>query len=168
LPVNEQARFAASFFHSFLVAQFAAVLLLTPALTAGALAEERERGTLPLLLATQLEGRQIVLGKLLSRVGHLVLLLLAGVPVLALLQLLGGVDPSLLVAGFAITLLTLVSTASVSLFCSASAGRVRDAVFLSYALIAVGQLLLAVGCGSCVSLFLNLWSEGFLISFLAA
>src|SRR5207244_3627671 len=128
LHPNDQAQFAASVFNTFLVVQYAIVLLLTPALTAGALAEERERGTLPLLLTTQLEGRHIVAGKLLSRVGHLVLLVLGGMPVLALLQLLGGVDPKLLLASFAITLLTLVSTASLSLYCSAASGRVHDAI----------------------------------------
>jgi ABC-type transport system involved in multi-copper enzyme maturation permease subunit len=157
LHPNEQARFAASVFQTFLVVQYLVVLLLTPALTAGALAEERERGTLPLLLATQLEGSHIVLGKLLSRVGQLVLLLLAGLPVLALLQLLGGVDPALLVAGFVITLLTLVSTASVSLFCSASAGRTHDAVFATYASLVIWQFLLGVGAGLCMSVLDMVW-----------
>src|SRR5207237_10306646 len=69
------ANFAARFFHTFLVVQFLTVLVLTPAFTAGAVAEEREKGTLPLLLTTQLLSREIVLGKLGSRLGHLVLLL---------------------------------------------------------------------------------------------
>ena len=37
------ARFAASFFHTFMIVQFVAILLLTPAYVAGAIAEERER-----------------------------------------------------------------------------------------------------------------------------
>src|SRR5262249_11159584 len=46
IPSNERARFAAAFFHTFLAVQFLTMLFLTPALTAGAIAEEREKGTL--------------------------------------------------------------------------------------------------------------------------
>src|SRR5207247_9608318 len=105
LPRTEMARFAASFFHTFLIVQFLAVLLLAPAFTAGAIAEEREKGTLSDLLTTQLLSREIILGKLFSRLSQLVLLLLVGVPILSLLQLLGGLDPALLAAGFGLTLL---------------------------------------------------------------
>src|SRR5262249_22974056 len=96
IPPSMQARFAAAFFHTFLAIQAVAVLVLTPTFLAGAIAEECEKGTLPMLLTTHLSNREILLGKLASRVGLLVLLLLTGVPVLALLQLLGGVDPVLI------------------------------------------------------------------------
>src|SRR6266849_2745756 len=46
---NEAARFAEEFFHAFISVQFVTVVLLTPALTAGALAEEKERRTLEFL-----------------------------------------------------------------------------------------------------------------------
>src|SRR4051812_21505773 len=49
IPARDQSRFAASFFRTFLVVQFLAVVLLTPAFAGGAVAEEREKGTLELL-----------------------------------------------------------------------------------------------------------------------
>src|SRR4051812_17744981 len=64
---GDAAAFAGYFFAVFVVLQFAAVTLLTPALTAGALAEERSRNTLLFLLTTQLTNREIVLGKLGTR-----------------------------------------------------------------------------------------------------
>src|SRR3954465_13207176 len=43
IPARDQSRFAASFFHTFLVVQFLVVVLLTPAFAGGAVAEEREK-----------------------------------------------------------------------------------------------------------------------------
>ena len=47
------------------------ILLLTPAYTAGAVAEEKERRTLEFILATDLRNREIILGKVLSRLLNL-------------------------------------------------------------------------------------------------
>jgi len=168
IPAGDQARFAASFFHTFLVVQFLVVVLLTPAFAGGTVAEEREKGTLELLFLTQLEPRAILLGKLASQVGHLLLLLLAGVPVLAILQLLGGVDPALIVAAFSVTLLTLISTTAISLSCSAGAGRTREAVFQSYGVLFSVQLGLTVLLGSCFGVFLRMGLPDVLLSVLAA
>lgn len=150
LPPSELAKFAALFFHTFLIVQFIAVLLLAPAFTAGAIAEEREKGTLSDLLTTQLLSREIILGKLGSRLSQLILLLLVGMPILSLLQLLGGVDPALLVAGFALTLLTSISIASVGLLCSVNSSRPRDAIFLTYVIIAAYQIFTGFFCGAFV------------------
>src|SRR5437764_11554145 len=51
-PVEETARMAESYFSTFLIVQMLAVLVLTPAYVAGAVAEEKERRTLEFLLAT--------------------------------------------------------------------------------------------------------------------
>jgi ABC-type transport system involved in multi-copper enzyme maturation permease subunit len=173
LPPSEASRFAASFFHTFIIVQFVVIVMLAPAFTAGAIAEEKEKGTLPDLLTTELSGREIILGKLVSRISHLVLLLLAGVPILSLLQLLGGVDPSLLVAGFGLTLTTAIGVGSVSLLCSVHASRPRDAVFLTYVLIAGYQLvssfyggvfLMQLGVGSVSQFVLGTLNAGNLVA----
>src|SRR5262249_1395077 len=64
---DEAAAFAGQFFAVFVALEFAAVILLTPALTANALAEERGHNTLIFLLTTHLTSREIVLGKLFTR-----------------------------------------------------------------------------------------------------
>jgi ABC-type transport system involved in multi-copper enzyme maturation permease subunit len=112
--------------------QFVTVLLLTPAYTAGALAEEKERRTLEFLLATDLHNREIVLSKLASRVAQLTLLVFTGLPILGFTQLLGGIDPNLVLAGFIATGLTMASLASFSILCSTYTRKVRDAVVLTY------------------------------------
>lgn len=137
---SEAAHFANRFFRVFLVAQFLTVLVLTPVFTAGAIAEERERGTLALLLASDLLDREIILGKLVSRLAHLVLLLLAGVPILSLLQLLGGVDPALLAGSFVLTLFTAVGVGALSMLCSVMCRRTRDAILFTYVWVGVYQV----------------------------
>src|SRR5262249_50724570 len=52
IPPNRVADAAATFFKTFLDVQLLVVILLTPAYTAGAIAEEKDRRTLEFLLAT--------------------------------------------------------------------------------------------------------------------
>lgn len=129
---KEMARFAESFFIMFMEVQFVGIFLLTPAFAAGAIAEEKDRRTLEYLLATDLDSREIVLGKLVSRLIGLVLLVLTGLPILSLVQLWGGVDPDLMLSGFAVSGLTILSMAGLSILCSVYTKRPRDAIVLTY------------------------------------
>lgn len=126
------AEFGEFFFFCYTVIQFLTVLLVTPALVAGCIAEEKERRTLEYLLATDLTNREIVLGKLISRLALLLLFFLAGLPVLSLSMLFGGISPDLMLCSALATLVTLLSVASVSMLISVYVQRVRDAVLLSY------------------------------------
>jgi ABC-type transport system involved in multi-copper enzyme maturation permease subunit len=83
-----------------------------------------------------------VLSKLFSRLGSLALLVITGLPILSILQLMGGIDPNLVVAGFVLTGLSMVSLASVSILVSVYANKQRAAIVVSY-LILVAYLLLA-------------------------
>jgi ABC-type transport system involved in multi-copper enzyme maturation permease subunit len=133
---RELSALGESFVFSILVVQSAAVLILTPAYLAGVIAEERERGTLELLLTTQLSDHEIVLGKLVARLTHLAGVLLAGLPLLALTQLWGGVDMRLVLAAFFVTGLNLLSIGAISVFSSVICRSVLAAVITSYALTA--------------------------------
>ena len=62
---------------AMLVIQFAMILLITPAMTAGSIAGERERQTLDMLLVTNTGSLRIVAGKLLESLGYVALLLVA-------------------------------------------------------------------------------------------
>lgn len=132
LSPNEMAEFANKFFETFVMVQFVVIVLLTPGCTAGAIAEEKERKTMDYLLSSDLRPMEIVLGKLTSRLAYLTLLLMTGLPVLGILQLLGGVDPQLVLAGFAATTLTMISLASLSIFNSVYCEKPRTAILLTY------------------------------------
>lgn len=142
LPHGDVTRFAESFFESFILVQFLAVVVLTPVYTAGAIAEEKERRTLEYLLVTDLANREIVLGKLLSRVATLFLLMITGLPFLGFLQLLGGVDPQLVLAAFLATAATMLSLGGLSILCSVKMNRPLSAMLAAYVWMA---LYLAIG-----------------------
>jgi ABC-type transport system involved in multi-copper enzyme maturation permease subunit len=139
LTSNEVAFLSLQFFNKFMVLQFAVVFLLTPSYCAGAIAEEKDRKTMEYLLATDLHNREIVLSKLVSRLGNLTLTMLTGLPILSLIQFLGGVDPDLVLAGFAVTGLTMASLAALSILASVYARKPRNAILLTY-LIVFGYL----------------------------
>jgi ABC-type transport system involved in multi-copper enzyme maturation permease subunit len=129
---RDSALMAQTFFSIFMIVQLVMVVLLTPAYVAGAIAEEKDRKTLEFMLATDLNNREIILSKLLSRVGNMTLLLLTGLPILSILQFMGGVDAELMLAGFAATGLTMLGIASVGILLSTLFQKPRDAIGLTY------------------------------------
>ncbi len=132
LEQRNLAMLTESFFMGFIVIQLILVVLLTPAYVAGAIAEEKDRKTLEFMLATDLRNREIILSKLLSRLANMSLLLLTGLPILSILQFIGGVDPELVLAGFAGIGLTMLGIASISMLFSTLFQKPRDAISLTY------------------------------------
>ncbi len=141
---NAAAMMGQIFFCTYMIVQLVLVLLLTPAFVAGAIAEEKDRKTLEFMLVTDLNNHEIVLSKLFSRLANMTLFLITGLPILSILQFLGGVDIDLMLAGFAGTALVLFSQASVSIYFSTMFQKPRDAIGMSYlatiAYIAFGTL----------------------------
>jgi ABC-type transport system involved in multi-copper enzyme maturation permease subunit len=139
---------ALQFFEAFMMVQLVLVTLLTPAFVAGSIAEEKDRKTMEFLLATDLRNREIVLSKFGARVANLTLLLLTGLPFLALIQFLGGVDPTLVLTGFAATGVTMFGLAGLSILNSVQMKRPRDAIAVTYlfliAYVAVGMVAYGV------------------------
>jgi len=127
-------RFAESFFWVYTVTQFLAVCALTPAFTAATITDEKERKTLDFLLITDLTGREIVFGKLAVRFGVLFTLVLAGLPVVALMQFFGGIEPRLLFLTAGMTLVSVLSLSAVGMCLSVLLRRTRDAVAAAYGL----------------------------------
>ena len=132
---RDVGQFANIFVGVLLTVQGLAVLVLTPAYLAGAIAEEKERRTLELLFTTHLTDREIVLGKLFARLLHLGGVLLVTLPVLAILQLWGGANPLIITAAFAASLFSLLSIGSVSILCSVLARNVLNALLFTYAVV---------------------------------
>jgi ABC-type transport system involved in multi-copper enzyme maturation permease subunit len=146
---QEMARFANDFFNVFAATQLVAVVLLTPAMIAGTIAQERERRTIEYLFASQLTNVEIVLAKFAARLLHVGCELLVGLPILALAMLMGGIAPELLAQTFAVTLATLVAIGALSISLSVWAKRSRDAVTSAYlillAFLLVPPLAAAIG-----------------------
>ena len=132
ISLREKAHFAGTFFNTFMLVQFLVVVVVTPAYTATAIAEEKEKRTLEFLLATDLSDREIVLGMMASRLANLILLVLTGLPILSLFEFLGGVDPNLVLAGFVTTGMTVLSLGSMSILISVLARSALGALIQSY------------------------------------
>ena len=126
--------FAFSTFCGITIGQEILVLVLTPALVAGVIADEKQRKTLHYLMASRLTSAEIVLGKLLVRMLYVTVLLGVSLPVLSLLVLLGGVDPLLVLLSCGATLSTGWFLASLSIWVSTIARRVREAFFIAFGL----------------------------------
>ncbi len=144
LTIAETSAFGSSFSLTFLIAQLGVLVLLTPAYAAGGIAEEKDRKTLVFLLVSDLSNREIVFGKFFGRVGFLLGILFAGLPILAITQLHGGVSEKFLLSSYIITATTVIFLAAVSAASAASADTYRGALFRSYGLTAV---IVITGCG---------------------
>lgn len=126
------SRLAETYFEWYTIVQLVVVTLLTPAYVAGAVSEEKDRKTLEFLLATDLHNREIILSKFCSRVANLLLIIMAGLPILSALQFLGGIDPNLVLMGFAVSALSVLGLGSVSILHSVLSKRPIDSIFLTY------------------------------------
>ncbi len=97
----------------FLAAQAIAVVMLSTSIS-----DEIYHRTLGVLMTTPIGAFQIVLGKLLSKLLQLVLLLAISLPLLAIVRVFGGVPWGLLVGGLCVTLTTALFVGSLSLLFS--------------------------------------------------
>ncbi|WP_341301747.1 ABC transporter permease subunit [Lysinibacillus sp. FSL H8-0500] len=114
------------------ILQMALVLFITPSLTAGAISSEREKQTLNILLTTTQSSTQIIVGKLLSSVAFLVLMLIAGLPLYSLVFLFGGVSPLQLASIVFFYLVTVVAIGSVGVMFSTITKKTIVAMIATY------------------------------------
>jgi hypothetical protein len=139
--------FGLSAFGAITVGQEILVLTLTPALVAGAIADEKRRKTLHYLLASQLTGPEIVLGKLLVRMLYVGVLLGVSFPVMSMLVLMGGVDPILVLVCCGALLSTAWFLATLSIWVSTIARSPREALFVTFGLEALWMVVPLVARG---------------------
>lgn len=129
------------------VVQFILILFIAPALTAGAIAGERERQTLDLLLCTNLAPRAIVIGKLLASMSHVLILIIASLPMFSIVFLYGGISVLEIAQLFGFYIVTAIMAGSIGIFFSTYVKRTIAATVLTYALgifMCFGTLFIAV------------------------
>ena len=130
---EEVAAFADRFALVLFEAQLVALVALTPALAAAAVAEEKDRHTLPLLLTTQLTDREIVFSKAAGRVAFVLLVATSGLPLLLLACAVGSRDVGFVAAGGALTFGTVVLCAALGIHAACRSPDLRGAVVRAYA-----------------------------------
>jgi ABC-type transport system involved in multi-copper enzyme maturation permease subunit len=130
--IAEMSRIANEIFSSVMVIQFLTVVVIVPAMLGGSIAGERAAGSLDLLRISILSDREILLGKLTSRLGAVFLLVLAALPVLALAGLWGGIDLESLLLGQLSMIEAMVFAGSLAMYFSARAPVALGAIIQTY------------------------------------
>ena len=126
-----------------MITQFILILLIAPAMTSGAIAGERERQTLELLLVTNTRSFRIVWGKAMESFAMLGLLIVCGFPVMCLTMIAGAVTLTQLLTGELFLLLIAFASVCVGVFSSTLARSTVASGVISYLiLLAIGGLTL--------------------------
>lgn len=143
--INPQ--FSIGVYTAIAVVQFMLILFIAPALTSGAIAGERERQTLDLILCTKLAPRSIILGKLLASMSHVLILVIASIPMFSIVFLYGGISVVEMLQLFGFYIVTAIMAGSIGIFFSTFAKRTIAATVLTYVLgifMCIGTLFIAV------------------------
>jgi ABC-2 type transport system permease protein len=117
------------------------VVFLAPSSTAGAISLEREKQTLELLVTTPISSLAIVVGKLLSALIYVFLLIAASIPLMAVVFVFGGVGPEDVVRGYVVLIVTALGLGSFGLLCSSIVKRTTA----STAITIFGVLAITIG-----------------------
>ncbi|MEN8150858.1 MAG: ABC transporter permease subunit [Planctomycetota bacterium] len=113
------------------VVQVGFVFLLASGLCSDLIVSERRRESLDIILTTPLSASSIVLGKLFSRLGLIVVMVASSFPLISVSLLYGGVSGRQVVGLFEITMGTILLTAGPALIVSTFARRLGTAAVLS-------------------------------------
>jgi len=127
--------------------QFALIVLIAPAMTAGAISGERERQTLDLLLVTDTGSFKIVFGKLMDAFLFLAVLVLSSAPFLSLVFVTGGIEPVEVLRTLLFLIVSAFAALSVGIFSSALFRRTATAAVTAY------LIVFAIGLGTLLPLF---------------
>ncbi len=133
-------QFGNGFTQNLVIQQLVLVFLATPAFVAGAIADEKQRGTLQYLMAADLTPSEIILGKLLGRTTQVLLLSICALPILCFVGVFGGLNIFALLALLAITIPPIFALGAASILASVWSRQTRDAVLAVY----IGAFLAAL------------------------
>jgi ABC-2 type transport system permease protein len=148
---NASALIGQSVFTALSIFQLILVCFIAPAFTAGQISLEREKQTLDLLVSTPLRPTAIVLGKLAAALAFVVLMIVAALPIVAIVLMYGGATVEDLVRQQVVLLATALLLGAIGLFYSALLKRTQAATVLTY----ITMLALTLGT---TLLFVFLWA----------
>lgn len=106
------SRFGAALFQLLAPLQLVMMLFFAAVLSAGAVAQEKDRKTLLLLLLTHLSNSELVLGKLLASLLEVLLFLVISLPIFLFTALLGGVSYPQIIKVLLVTLFGMLACGS--------------------------------------------------------
>jgi ABC-2 type transport system permease protein len=134
-----------SIFGGVILVETLVVIVLAPAYLAGSISQEREKQTFDLLAVTPISSLAIVLGKLVSGLAFLAVIVAASLPLASLAFLFGGIGPEDLLAAYFMLAVLGIGAGAIGIFCSAVMRRTQVATvaaFLGIGLVTVGTTAL--------------------------
>jgi len=130
-PENWSA-FGKSLWNIFFYGQLVVMFLIAPAITASAFSAEREHRALDMLFLTRQSTFALVMGKFLGAITQVLVVIVSGLPVVAVVFFYGGVSPVEVVKGYLTILLVSLFYASLGFLASCLFARVASAVAWAY------------------------------------
>ncbi|MFF2449850.1 ABC transporter permease [Neobacillus sp. NPDC058068] len=112
--------------------QMGLILFITPGLTAGVISGEREKQTLNILLTTNQSSTSIILGKLISSVSFLLLMIVASMPIYSIVFLFGGISPGQVATILGYYIFTILAFGSIGIVFSTLIRRTIIAMISTY------------------------------------
>ena len=129
---NASAFIGQSIFAVLSVFQLILVSMIAPAFTAGQISLEREKQTLDLLMTTPLRPGAIIIGKLLTALAFVILMIVAAIPICAIVLMYGGASVDDIVRQQVVLLAVAVGFGAVGIFASALTQRTQAATVVAY------------------------------------
>lgn len=134
---NASASIGQAIFARLSIFQLLLVGILAPAFTTGAISLEREKATLDLLITTPLRPGAIVIGKLFSALAFVLLMIVAGIPISALVLMYGGASRDDILRQLVVLVAAAIGFGVIGLFFSALTKRTQTATVVTYSAILV-------------------------------
>lgn len=126
-------------------AEFMMIFLIVPILTSGAIAGEREKQTLDLLLTSKLNTFNIICGKMAYSITSVIFILISSFPVVAMVSNTGAIDIKKEWQIFLLLIVTAIYVASISIFFSTIMKKTISATIWTYGsllIITIGTLFI--------------------------
>jgi ABC-type transport system involved in multi-copper enzyme maturation permease subunit len=138
--------------------QYIMIILVSVVICSTAISEEVYRRTLATMLSTPITARQVVIGKMLSKLWQVLLLVAMSLPVLALVRLLGGVEWKFVAATVSVTLGSAIVCAAITMFYSVLVRQAWAAILLSLGTLGLLYIFLPMLAAYVV---IELWSGSY-------
>jgi ABC-type transport system involved in multi-copper enzyme maturation permease subunit len=148
---NASALIGQSVFAVLSIFQIVLVSVIAPAFTAGQISLEREKQTLDLLISTPLRPGAIVIGKLATALAFVVLMIVAAVPISAIVLMYGGAEVGDIVRQQLVLLTAAIGFGAIGIFASALMKRTQAATVLTYSVV--------IGCILGSAMLFGFWQE---------
>ncbi len=110
--IGDMSQFGGMLFQLLAPIQLALAVFFAAMMSASAVAQEKDKQTLILLLMTRLTNSELVLGRLCSSLVNILVMMLAGLPVFMFSMLFGGISLSQVISVFVVTVGTVLASGS--------------------------------------------------------